>query len=247
MARLAVLLLMTATQALLQSTDLLMLGWLADPTSVGVYAVAARVADLVTFALTAINTIFAPSIAALHARGDRTALQAMVTTTAWWATLAGLVVALPLFGLAGFVLSIFGAGFSAGETPLRILLAGQIVNAAAGSVGFMLTMTGHERQAAVVLGGAAVGAVALNAIFISPFGLAGAAMATALSVTGWNWGLAVLVWRRKLAYHPQHPRSRDPASHAPLPDCLHRARRHPNCGDHERSTISLRDHRPGSS
>jgi O-antigen/teichoic acid export membrane protein len=192
----AILLVMTGTQALLRRTDLLMLGWFADSTSVGVYAVASRVADLVAFALTAINTIFAPSIAALHARGDRSALQAMVTTTSWWATVAGLVIALPLFALAPFVLSIFGAEFTAGATALRILLAGQIVNAAAGSVSFMLTMTGHERQAAVVLGSAAAASVVLNTILIPMFGLEGAAVATTLSVTGWNLALAVLVWGR---------------------------------------------------
>ena len=107
-----------------------MLGVLTDPAAVGVYAVAARIADLVAFALTAINTMFTPQIAALHASGDRRGLQAMVTTTSWWAMMSALAIALPLFVLAGFILSFFGAAFTSGSLALRILLLGQLVNAA---------------------------------------------------------------------------------------------------------------------
>jgi O-antigen/teichoic acid export membrane protein len=184
-----------AVQALLGRSDLLMLGMLADTTAIGVYAVASRVTDLVAFALAAINVMFAPSIATLHARGDRAALQAMVTTTAWWAALSAVVVGLPLFVLAGTVLSLFGDAFTSGTVVLRILLMGQIINAAAGSVGPMLTMTGHERQAAVVLGVAAVTQIGLNAAMIPLFGMEGAAVTTALTVIGWNLAMGILVWR----------------------------------------------------
>ncbi|MGH6917731.1 MAG: oligosaccharide flippase family protein [Geminicoccaceae bacterium] len=186
---------MAAVRALLSRSDLLLLGMLADTTSVGIYAVASRVTDLVAFALTAINVMFAPNIAALHARGDRTALQAMVTTTAWWATLSALLIGLPLFVLAGTVLSLFGDAFVSGTVVLRILLVGQIVNVAAGSVGPMLTMTGHERQAAIVLGVAAAAQIGMNTAMIPLFGMEGAAVTTALTVIGWNLAMGILVWR----------------------------------------------------
>ena len=160
------------------------------------YAVACRTADLVAFALAAINTIFIPHIAALHAQGDRSGLQAMVTTTSRWASLSALVVALPLFALPGLVLSVFGDAFASGSTALRILLLGQLVNATAGSVDPMLTMTGHERQAAVVLGGAAIGQIALCVALIPGFGAEGAAVANALTVVGWNLAMAALVWKK---------------------------------------------------
>ena len=195
------LLAMTATRVLLSRVDILMLGLLADTTSVGIYAVASRVTDLVAFALAAINTIFAPNIAALHARSDRPALQALVTTTAWWAMLSGLLIAVPLFALTELVLSIFGEAFTAGTVALRILLLGQIVNAAAGSVGPLLTMTGHERQATIVMAMATLAVVALDVVLIPQFGLVGAAVAATLAQVGWNLAFAVLVWR-KLAIVP---------------------------------------------
>ena len=136
-----------------------------------------------------------PSIAALHARGDHAALQAMVTTTAWWAALSALLIGLPLFVLAGTVLSLFGDAFTSGTVVLRILLVGQIVNVAAGSVGPMLTMTGHERQAAIVLGVAAAAQIGMNTVMIPLFGMEGAAVTTTLTVIGWNLAMGILVWR----------------------------------------------------
>ncbi len=186
---------MAAVRALLGRSDLLMLGMLADTASVGIYAVASRIADLVVFALTAINVIFAPHIAALHASGDRTDLQAVVTTTARWAALSSLLIALPLFVLAGTVLSFFGDSFTSGDVVLRILLVGQIFNAAAGSVGWILTMTGHERQAAVVLGVTAAAQIGLNIVVIPQFGPEGAAVIRMLTLIGWNLTMGILVWR----------------------------------------------------
>ncbi len=190
------LLVMAGTRVVLDRAGVLILGWLADTTAVGIYAIASRTAALVSFALTAINIIFAPNIAALHARGDRAALQAMVTTTAWWSMLSGLIIGLPLFALAEIVLSMFGGAFTSGAGALRILVLGQVVTAGAGSVYNLLTMTGHERQAAAILGVAAVGQVGLTVALIPLFGLEGAAVATTLTRAGWHVAMAVLVSRR---------------------------------------------------
>jgi O-antigen/teichoic acid export membrane protein len=192
----ATLLLLAVMQALLARTDLLILGMQTDPAAVGVYAVAARTSDLVAFALTAINTMFVPQIAALYARGDRHGLQHMVTATAWWSTISALAIALPLFMLAGFVLSLFGAVFPSGALVLRLLLLGQLVNAATGSVGAVLTMTGYERHAAAVMAVAALAQIGLSVALIPRLGAEGAALANMTSLIGWNLAMAVLVWKK---------------------------------------------------
>ena len=120
----------------------------------------------------------------------------MVTMTAWWAALSGLAIALPLLDLAGFVLSMFGDSFTAASGALRILLLGQLVNAATGSVGSLLTMTGHERAAAVVLAVAAAAQIALGLVLIPRLGAEGAALANTASLVGWNAVMAVLVWKK---------------------------------------------------
>jgi O-antigen/teichoic acid export membrane protein len=189
------LLFMAATQALLARVDILILGYVLGTTSAGIYVAASRVAGLVAFALTAVNIIFAPNIAALHARGDRASLQALVTTTAWWTTLSALVLAAPLFVLAEMMLAMFGDAFTAGTVALQILLIGQIINAAAGSVTNLMTMTGHERKAAVIIGAAATAQVGLAATLIPLFGLQGAAVAATVTMTGWNVAMGILVWK----------------------------------------------------
>jgi O-antigen/teichoic acid export membrane protein len=182
-------------QVLIARIGVMMVGWLADTTVAGIYAAAAGIATLAAFTLTAVNVIFAPSIAALHARGDTSALQAMVTMTSRWATAAAVAISLPLLIFAETALWLFGPEFVSGANALRILLIGQIVNAAAGSVGALLGMTGHERQSAAALAAAAIIQVGLNLALVPTFGLVGAATATAVSMTAWNLAFAVMVWR----------------------------------------------------
>jgi len=70
------------------------------------------------------------------------------------------------------------------------------VNAATGSVGNLLTMSGHERDAARGFVFAAVLNLVLNVLLIPAYGIVGAAVAAAISLISWNLILAALVYRR---------------------------------------------------
>jgi len=76
------------------------------------------------------------------------------------------------------------------------LSVGQLINAATGSVGLLLIMTGYERDAAICVGISAVLNVVLNATLIPKWGLTGAAIATTSSMMVWNILLAIWVYRR---------------------------------------------------
>jgi O-antigen/teichoic acid export membrane protein len=190
------MLLIAVAQALMERADILLLGWLAGTTEAGIYSVAHRIALLVTFVLTSVNIIFAPTIAALYAQEDRAGLQSLVTTTAWWTTLSSLAIALPLLVLAEFVLGLFGGAFVAGSSALRILLLGQAVSAMAGSVGYLMIMTGQERQATYIILSATASNILLNLLLIPPFGIQGAAIANAITLIAWNVAMAVFTWRK---------------------------------------------------
>jgi len=190
------LLMLAGIQELLNQTDVLMLGWLADATSVGIYAVASRIAQASAFAVAAINVIFAPTISVLYGRGDTAGLQQMVTTTAWWNLLSTLAFAVPMFVFAEPLLGVFGAGFTAGEMALRTLLIGQVAGAGLGSVMYIMTMTGQERPAVIVLGAALVGNLVLNFALIPSFGIDGAAWAKASTLIAWKLGMAIVIWQR---------------------------------------------------
>jgi O-antigen/teichoic acid export membrane protein len=140
--------------------------------------------------------LFAPTIAALHAREDHVGLQSAITTTAWWSTLAALAVAVPLFFLAPHILALFGPEFVAGVDVLRILLIGLVLSAAAGSVVNLQTMTGNERSAAVVFGCALAAHIPLTATLCATFGLPGAAAAATGTAVLLNIAMGWLVWNR---------------------------------------------------
>ena len=98
--------------------------------------------------------------------------------------------------LGKWVLSFFGADFVNGYMALVVLTVGQVARALFGSVGFLMTMTGHGRETAYVFGLSVVLNIGLNAFLIPPFGMAGAAFATALTTILWNVLLFVYVLNR---------------------------------------------------
>lgn len=184
----------------------LLLGFFATNEDVGIYKVAVAVATLITFGLTAVNLVVMPYFARMHAQGDRVRLQRLVTQSARaiLALAAPVTLFLVLFG-EQFLTVAFGSGYATGHTALAILAIGQLVNAGMGSVGVLLNMTGHERDTmrGVAIAGAAN--VLLGLTLIPPFGLEGAALATAATLIIWNLMLRQAVWRRiqieTMAFH----------------------------------------------
>ncbi|BBO19071.1 conserved hypothetical protein [Candidatus Brocadia pituitae] len=189
------LMLITGMQIINARTDIIMLGSMKGPQEAGVYAVANRGAEFVTFILLAVNTTLGPMVASLHAEGDREKLQRVVTKSTRIILAFSLPIGLALIIFGHWFLLLFGEAFTQGRTTLSILSAAQLVNATMGSVGPLLVMTGHERNVAIGVGISAALNVLLNALLIPQWSIAGAAIATASSMITWNILLAVWVYR----------------------------------------------------
>jgi O-antigen/teichoic acid export membrane protein len=177
----------------LNQTDTLMIGAMLGSTDVGIYSAAFKTAGWVNFILVAVNAIAAPLFASLYAQGDRQSLQRLVSVIARWMFYPALGVAIGLVIFAEPVLHLFGAEFIAAKWAMIALIAGQLVNVGAGSVGYLLIMTGHHNQCAQVIGISALLNFLLNLIGIPRFGILGAALATAVSMALWNIWLNALV------------------------------------------------------
>lgn len=171
-------------------TDILMLGFFRPAEDVGVYRVAVQGSVLVAFGLQAANAVIAPQFARLYAQGELAQMQRLVRASARAILVAAVPVAMT-FMIAGGAIAgwVFGPEFVRSHIPLAILAAGQLVNAAMGSVGFLLSMTGHERDVTRTLLLTAIFNIILNLFLIPPFGMAGAAMATSISLATWNYAL----------------------------------------------------------
>lgn len=177
-------------------TDTVMLGLWRSAGEVGVYGVALRTAALAAFALVAVNTVAAPKFAALHAQGSGEPLSKLARSAARLTVWATLPLILVFAVVPEWILGLFGAEFRAGAWALRLLAAGQLVNVATGSVGYLLTMTGHEKLMRNNILFCAALNVSLNALLIPRYGILGAAAASAISLASMNIISSVLVYRR---------------------------------------------------
>jgi O-antigen/teichoic acid export membrane protein len=190
------LVILGATETLMNRTGVILLGWIADTKNAGIYSLAFNIALVVTLPRIAVNTLFAPVISDLYARSDKGTMQVLITRAASWTFCAGICIAAALFVLAEPLLAWFGTGYDAGVPALRILLISQVIAASAGSQLYVMTMTGHERSAAVLLVSCAMVNAGASAALIGMFGLTGAAIGTAVSLVVWNVAMALFLWRR---------------------------------------------------
>ena len=185
-----------AMQVINGRTDALMLGALKGVEAVGVYSVVDRLSGFTLFFQGAINMPLAPLASSLYAAGDMKRLESIISK----ASLGVLLATLPLVAfliLGGhWCLSLFGPGFTQGQSALTILSLGQLVNAATGAVAVLLTMSGHEKFTAISIGASAIVNVVLNALLIPPWGVVGAATATSTSIVLMNILMAVWVYKK---------------------------------------------------
>ena len=83
-------------------------------------------------------------------------------------------------------MGVFGEEFIIGKTALVLITIGQFVNAASGSVGNIMNMTGREKPLRNILVIASILSVLLNYLLIPMYGINGAAVANMVSVVFWN-------------------------------------------------------------
>jgi O-antigen/teichoic acid export membrane protein len=126
-------------------------------------------------------------MARLHASNDHARLQKMVTALAQAQFAGVLLVSLPLILFPGPLLSLaFGPSFAPASGALRVLLIGQIANAAFGPNNWLLNMTHHERRVLRALGMAlAINCVAVP-LLAAHWGATGASFALLASMLCWN-------------------------------------------------------------
>lgn len=195
------LLLIAVGQVINAQIGIVMVGSLLDSEAAGVFTVVRRGATFVTFAMVAVNMPLAPIIASLHAQGDMTRLQRVVTKSARIILFGSLPVALGLIAFGHWVLLIFGQEFIVGRAALTISALGMLVAASMGPGEYLLNMTGHQWDAAKAALLSVIANVALGVILIPIWDIEGAAIASATGIIIWRVTLAGWVLKR-LAIHP---------------------------------------------
>lgn len=169
----------TIGRAILAQLDLLVVGALATAGEVALYAAPFRLALLVGFPLIAVNQVVTPLIAGWYARGELGRLQRTLRSTAGLALVGAALFGVLCVVAGGDLLAfLFGPSYRAAATVLAILAVGQVIQTWAGSCGYALMMTGHQRPYAVLLALSTVITVTLDVLFYERWGIEGVALAT---------------------------------------------------------------------
>lgn len=161
-----------------QNIDLILLGLVADATTLGIYFAATRIASLVGLIEFAIGAGFGHRFAR-DRLGDR-AIADRTYRHAWWSMgLTGFLAALALAALAPVILALFGPEFSAAIVPSWILLGAAGLRMLAGPLDDWLTMAGYPEDVwrANAISAGLVGALTIALAW--PLGAIGAAIAAA--------------------------------------------------------------------
>jgi O-antigen/teichoic acid export membrane protein len=178
-----------------QHIDILLIGAFATVEDVALYNVAFRFASLVGITLSAANSVSAPLFSSLHEENKKNELQQLVSQESLYIFVSSLGIGVALIIFSNFFLGILGEEYLQARWLMMILLGGQMVNAGAGSVGYLLNMTGYQNHTARVIGWSALFNLTANLLLVPYFGGLGAAIGTSLSMILWNVWLAFNVER----------------------------------------------------
>ena len=163
-------------------TDVVVVGSMLSKVDAGSYSIASQLANAVHMGITAVVFVAAPAIAQLYHTGAKADLQRLVSRVGQANLFITLPALLALLVVGRPVLALFGPTFPAAYPIMVVLSLVTLQGAAGGAVGgFLLTMTGHEGVAALIIGAAAVVYGVLVVILAPRLGALGVALATLIA------------------------------------------------------------------
>jgi lipopolysaccharide/colanic/teichoic acid biosynthesis glycosyltransferase len=173
--------------------DFILLGALAGPAVLGIYAVASKVAELMRLAPTAINYVLYPRFARLGARRATSEARRLLPQS------AALTLALtPVLLVAAYVglPIVYGPAFQSAVLPAEIIIIGLSIEGAAAVASAYLVGRGHPGLNSVGMGIGATITVTLDIILIPRLGALGGAITSAVTYLTTTTVLVVLARRQ---------------------------------------------------
>lgn len=167
---------------------------------VAYFSVAQRIALLTSFILMAVNLVVAPKFANFNAKNDMEGIRKTALFSVRLLVLSAMPIILFMLLLPEFLMGLFGEQYKQGALILQILVLGQAINVITGSVGFLLQMTGNERDMRLVTIFSGCGVLVSVPLFTSLYGVIGAATATAFFISLQNL-IAVYFVKKRLGFN----------------------------------------------
>ena len=180
--------------------DIMIMNLFVMPDDIAIYYAVVKTTSLIAFVFFAVTASYGPKFAEYNASGRSDELQDLLRVAINWTFWPSLVTAAGILVMGLPLLWLFGSEFMAGYPMMFILVIGLLARASTGPVESMMNSLGHQNVIAATLAFAMVVNIALNFALIPIYGLAGAAIATTISICL----IAVLQYtfaRRRLGIH----------------------------------------------
>jgi O-antigen/teichoic acid export membrane protein len=172
--------------------DVLVVGWLTNPASVGVYRLARTIADPLAGVATPLSQAIYPELSKLVHRHEVSAIRGLTDRVRRLAAAVVVPVCVLTTLLAGWAIpTIFGASYTA-AVPLTRIMVWQLVWVPFVWLPGLLLSLGRARTVAAMSAIDAAAYLLLLLGLVSAFGVTGAAWATLLRFAGWTVAAALV-------------------------------------------------------
>lgn len=175
-------------------TDTLMLTAFKTEADVGIYNTALKIGALISVIHVGINTIAMPKFAELN--DNMLKFKKFAKQSTFLIIITSLPILLIILIFPEFLLNIFGNEFIVGKNALIILTSGMFFTILSGSTIHILNMTGNEKISQNILLISAVLNFVFNYVLIPPYGIVGAAIATASTTVIWNLMTQIYIYKK---------------------------------------------------
>ena len=179
--------------------DFILLGALAGPADLGIYAVASKFAELMRLVPTALNYVLYPRFARLGAREATAEARRLLPRST-----ALTLVMTPVLAAATYIALpiLYGKAFQSAVTPAEIIIIGLSVEGAAAVASAFLLGQGRPGLNSVGMGVGATITVTLDVILIPRYGALGGAITSAVTYLTTTLVLVILARRQFCAVEP---------------------------------------------
>lgn len=192
----------TVLSVLLTRTDTVMLGYFRPSSEVALYGAAYPLAGGMLAVVSAFGYLYLPLASRQDAEGDRDAVRDIYQVTAKWAFLLTFPIFLAFVAFPGDVLAaVFQPAYRAGAPALALLSVGFFTSAAMGRNRETVSAFGYTRWILYANTVAYALNLGLNLLLIPPYGITGAALASAVAFAALN-AVIYYVLRREADISP---------------------------------------------
>ncbi|AKB43094.1 flippase [Methanosarcina vacuolata] len=165
-------------------TDTLMLGYFKTPEIVASYNAVYPLATLLSTGINSVGFLYLPIISNLYSKNQIKDIRKISESSTKWNFIATIPVFALLFMYPEFIINVlYGSRYSGAGNVLQILALGYIMNSLFGLNYYTLLSAGKSRLLMNCSIISAIMNIILNLILIPPYGMLGAAIASAVSFT----------------------------------------------------------------